>query len=158
MAIRAETCSWDIFYISDNIVVFKTVNPSTISYLRYHPTTHSLHSSLVDPKAIQTTAPKICTEKLYSMFCRSRNRPRKGCSVLYIRKKKRKSKLKLNELCSTCTNVMLLTHQIGLLEPTVITTTTTTTKIHDPQSTRGPRRIHQIKSCSEVCSSNRSSR
>jgi len=57
-----------------------------------------------------------------------------------------------------CTNVMLLTLQIGLLEPTVITTTTTTTKIRDPQSTRGPRRIYQIKSCSEVWSSNRSSR
>jgi len=32
MDLRAETCSWDI-YISDNIVVFKTVYPCTIVYL-----------------------------------------------------------------------------------------------------------------------------
>ena len=32
MAIRAETCSSDI-YISDNIAVFKTVYPRTVVYL-----------------------------------------------------------------------------------------------------------------------------
>ena len=42
MAIRAETCSWDI-YVSDNIVVFKTVYPRTVVYLWLTNTTRMTH-------------------------------------------------------------------------------------------------------------------